>query len=132
MQVLERMHPGLLGGDNGEADTLSPRAVPARTVRNRTGSGVVAGLDLPRLVEEAARQDTSLALAYPIGSYVPLGGPLIHVADRRPDLDEARLQNAVAMADERTIDQDPLYAVRLLVDIATRALSPAVNDPTTA
>jgi uncharacterized membrane protein len=36
------------------------------------------------------------------------------------------------LTDERTIDQDPLYALRLLVDIATRALSPAVNDPTTA
>ena len=38
----------------------------------------------------------------------------------------------MTLADERTIDQDPLYALRLLVDIATRALSPAVNDPTTA
>ena len=36
------------------------------------------------------------------------------------------------MDDERTIDQDPLYALRLLVDIAARALSPAVNDPSTA
>jgi uncharacterized membrane protein len=63
---------------------------------------------------------------------VPLGAPLVHVADARPHLDEQRLQRAVGLADERTIDQDPLYALRLLVDIATRALSPAVNDPTTA
>jgi len=63
---------------------------------------------------------------------LPKGGPLFRVADGRPDLDEEILQRAVTLADERTIDQDPLYALRLLVDIATRALSPAVNDPSTA
>jgi uncharacterized membrane protein len=38
----------------------------------------------------------------------------------------------VAIDDERTIDQDPAFALRIIVDIAIRALSPAVNDPTTA
>ena len=36
------------------------------------------------------------------------------------------------LARQRTIDQDPAFAIRMLVDIAIRALSPAVNDPTTA
>jgi uncharacterized membrane protein len=38
----------------------------------------------------------------------------------------------LALGRERTIDQDPAFALRILVDIAIRALSPAVNDPTTA
>jgi uncharacterized membrane protein len=38
----------------------------------------------------------------------------------------------VALGVERTIEQDPAFAVRIMVDIASRALSPAVNDPTTA
>ena len=38
----------------------------------------------------------------------------------------------VALGKERTVDQDPAFAVRVLVDIASRALSAAVNDPTTA
>ena len=38
----------------------------------------------------------------------------------------------VALGVERTIDQDPAFALRVLVDVAIRALSPAVNDPTTA
>jgi uncharacterized membrane protein len=38
----------------------------------------------------------------------------------------------VALGIERTIEQDPAFAVRIMVDIAIRALSPAVNDPTTA
>jgi uncharacterized membrane protein len=38
----------------------------------------------------------------------------------------------VILAEERTITQDPAFALRAIVDIALRALSPAVNDPTTA
>ena len=38
----------------------------------------------------------------------------------------------IALGDERTFDQDPAFAIRILVDIASRALSPAINDPTTA
>jgi uncharacterized membrane protein len=33
---------------------------------------------------------------------------------------------------ERTLEQDPAFAVRIMVDVAIRALSPAINDPTTA
>ena len=42
------------------------------------------------------------------------------------------MRAAFVTGDERTFEQDPKYAVRLLVDIAIKALSPAVNDPSTA
>jgi uncharacterized membrane protein len=42
------------------------------------------------------------------------------------------LQGMIALGDERTFDQDPAFALRMMVDIANKALSPAVNDPTTA
>src|SRR5262249_28286484 len=42
------------------------------------------------------------------------------------------LRPAITFGSERTFEQDPKYAIRLLVDIAIKALSPAVNDPTTA
>ena len=42
------------------------------------------------------------------------------------------LEGMVALGEERTIQQDPAFAIRIMVDIAIRALSPAVNDPTTA
>lgn len=45
---------------------------------------------------------------------------------------EASLRKAVELGGERTFEQDPKYAIRLLVDIAIKALSPAINDPTTA
>ena len=45
---------------------------------------------------------------------------------------EAEAADMVALGDERTIEQDPSFAIRILVDVANLALSPAVNDPTTA
>jgi len=130
-QVIATMYREELGAEMAtpEVERLDS---PAVTLHNREHSGVVASLDVERLVAEATRFDTRLELACAIGSYVPTGEPILHIADRRPGLDENRLRRAIVRADERTIDQDPLYALRLLVDIAARALSPAVNDPTTA
>jgi len=42
------------------------------------------------------------------------------------------VRRAIVVGEERTFEQDPKYALRLLVDIAIKALSPAINDPTTA
>jgi len=42
------------------------------------------------------------------------------------------LKDAIQVGEERTFEQDPKYAIRLIVDIAIKALSPAINDPTTA
>ena len=42
------------------------------------------------------------------------------------------MRRGIELGGERIFEQDPKYAIRLLVDIAIRALSPAVNDPTTA
>jgi len=47
-------------------------------------------------------------------------------------IDDHQLRGAVALGTERTIEQDPTFAFRILVDIAIKALSPAINDPTTA
>lgn len=71
-----------------------------------------------------------------VGDFAPKDAPLIEVyggargapSTVAPD----RLRGLVALGRERTIDQDPAFALRILVDIAIRALSPAVNDPTTA
>jgi uncharacterized membrane protein len=46
--------------------------------------------------------------------------------------DDRRLAGQVAFGPERTIEQDSMFAFRVIVDIAVKALSPAINDPTTA
>jgi uncharacterized membrane protein len=60
------------------------------------------------------------------------GTVLFRVHGAKTQIAEAALKNALEMGLERTFEQDPKYAIRLLVDIAIKALSPAINDPTTA
>jgi uncharacterized membrane protein len=67
-----------------------------------------------------------------VGDSVMESMPLLQVLGARKSLDERKLRDAFELGEERTFEQDPKYAIRLLVDIAIKALSPAVNDPTTA
>src|SRR5205814_6517228 len=67
-----------------------------------------------------------------IGETVAESAALVNIWGARQLIDEHRVRAAIVIGDERTFEQDPKYALRLLVDIAIRALSPAINDPTTA
>jgi uncharacterized membrane protein len=69
-----------------------------------------------------------------LGDFVTAGAPLVEVHGTTPDplAAEAELRGKVALGVERTIEQDPAFALRIMVDIAAMALSPAVNAPTTA
>ena len=49
----------------------------------------------------------------------------------RAKVDDRKLVASVAFGSERTLEQDPIFAFRMLVDIGLKALSPAINDPTT-
>jgi uncharacterized membrane protein len=57
---------------------------------------------------------------------------LFKLYDGAVSLDEESLRSTVAFGPERTMEQDPTFAYRIVVDIALKALSPAINDPTTA
>ncbi len=93
--------------------------------------GTVQAVDLERLEAIAAEADAVLELAAPVGSTVPGGAPLVRVRGGGP-VDEDAVRAAVTLGRERTMNQDPAFGFRQLVDIALRALSPGINDPTTA
>jgi len=67
-----------------------------------------------------------------VGDAVLESTPLLRVFSSLPATDARAWKKAITLGEERVFDQDPKYAIRLLVDIAIKALSPAVNDPTTA
>jgi uncharacterized membrane protein len=95
------------------------------------GHGVITAMDLDRLVRLARRRDCVLVVLTPIGSHVEPGTPVVEVHGQRGPSPRA-IRRCLSLAAERTMLQDPQYGLRMLVDIAIRALSPAVNDPTTA
>ncbi|MFD5082778.1 DUF2254 domain-containing protein [Kitasatospora sp. NPDC058406] len=128
-QVLDRaaarLRTSALPGGTPPADG------PAVLVRSERG-GVIQAFDAPGMVELAARHDCVLVLAAPVGDFVPPGATVVRVHGGAAAPDPHRVTGLLALGAERTIEQDPAFALRILVDIAIRALSPAVNDPTTA
>jgi len=94
--------------------------------------GIIQDIDVPKIIAAARSADAAVEIVVPIGDMVHAQAPvaIIH-GSADPSLDLVVLQ-AIRTGDERTFEQDPALAFRVLVDIALRALSPAINDPTTA
>src|SRR6185503_7931637 len=92
----------------------------------------IAAYDVQALVALAQKAGGLIALPFAVGDVVIEGECFLKLLGGHMSLPQSDLLGAVHLELERTFEQDPKYAVRLLVDIAIRALSPAVNDPTTA
>ncbi|MFC0845186.1 DUF2254 domain-containing protein [Streptomyces noboritoensis] len=94
-------------------------------------AGVLRDVNIARLVRAARRQGVVLRLIPRIGDFVVPGTPVLAVhGGRAPS--RGALGYTVSVGVERTFHQDLGFGLRQLCDIALRALSPAVNDPTTA
>lgn len=106
---------------------------PTLVVRSKE-SGALQAADDEGLLAWATHHDATIVLPYGVGDFVSSGAVLLEVygSTTFPRVTERRLAGRLALGIERTIDQDPAFALRILVDVAIRALSPAVNDPTTA
>jgi len=92
----------------------------------------ITKFDVDRLVRLAQRADAVIVIACSVGDTLVENTSLLRVHGGKCELSARALIRGVHLARERTFEQDPKYAIRLLVDIAIRALSPAINDPTTA
>ncbi|MDA2803657.1 DUF2254 domain-containing protein [Nocardiopsis suaedae] len=103
-----------------------------RTVRSRSDSGVLVRVDTARLLRWAVKNDAFVRVLREAGDYVATGSPVLEVRSPRPPERLDRVAKAVRTGAERSTFQDPAFGVRQLVDIGVRALSPGVNDPTTA
>lgn len=115
-----------------EEATRSLRGRPAvQTVHHSPVGSVLVTLDRPRLVHLAESHDAVIELAYAVGDHVPGAGALLNVYGSQA-IPGKQLRSALAMGDERTLRDDPAFTIRMMVDVAIKALSPAVNDPTTA
>ncbi len=120
--------------------TERPRPVPPprklgaldRTVVNVGTPGVVLAVDLKGLVELARRAGGVIEFVPQVGDFLGVDEPLYRLYGGAGAIDDRRLREAVVLGTERTMDQDPTFAFRILVDIAIKALSAAINDPTTA
>lgn len=112
----------------GDTDHLGPPALVVPAER----PGVCVAVDEERLLDLASDADLVVRIVPLVGEFLAEGAPLLQVWGDRDRVDVDELRGCLALGLERTMHQDPAFAFRQLVDIAERALSPGVNDPTTA
>jgi uncharacterized membrane protein len=134
-RTLERMYPDLVAGaDHVAAGVEDPAArKPTRTLYHPGPAGILLAFDAAGLVAEAQRCDAEVTLVPSVGDFVRQGAPLFQLFESTSEpLNERLLLRSVATGRERSLDQDTRFPFRILVDVAIKALSPAVNDPTSA
>jgi uncharacterized membrane protein len=133
--LADRMQTPCLGGRPWLADPLTPpagaRAVPAEAV------GYVQHLDIGGLSDVAEEHKLTVYLAAPPGTFVDACKSLAWlvgdvVGEDGTEAVRAEIRDAFSVGTERSFEQDPRFGLAVLAEIASRALSPAVNDPGTA
>ncbi len=119
-----------------DGTAMPPRVAATMSVATSTidapdDPGVLQGVDIDRLVRLAGASGTTLEFLTGIGGSTPGNAPLVRVHGHgRAPTDEVLA--AMSIGRERAMGQDPAFGFRQLVDVAVRALSPGINDPTTA
>ena len=133
MAMIASVYPDPATALPPEAAALhAPPGKASRAVEHRGVSEIVLAVDIPTLVELARLHDGIIEFLPQIGDFVAVEEPLFMLHGGAMAIDDREVRAAVAFGRERTLEQDPMFAFRIIVDIALKALSPAINDPTTA
>ncbi len=114
-----------------EAAPDAHSAADIQTLRHQGRPRAIQWIDTAALVRLARHSRGLVQIVVAVGDTVVESMPLLRVFGAQA-IDERALRAGIHIGEERTFAQDPKFAIRLLVDIAIRALSPAVNDPSTA
>jgi uncharacterized membrane protein len=106
--------------------------MPSRIVQHAGRSGVILSVNLDMLLAESQKANVLVELVPVVGDFVGKDEPLFALYGNASGIDENILRSSISFGLERTLEQDPTFAFRIILDIALKALSPAINDPTTA
>ena len=132
--AIDRLYPEEIPAPHPD-DHSARRELPATWFMvTATIDGYIQRVDFRQLQNLAAERDTLVRMERRIGEFVVKGTPLFSVAGNVEEK-AAFIAAAHGMIDigrHRTVEQDVGFGIRQLVDIALRALSPGINDTTTA
>lgn len=133
-RAMDNLYPQELGDSASDAVGLSDPIRSHWTPVHSSARGYVMALDADSVMNYAVESGRVLRLAHAIGDFVVVGGVLMELSggDAVSDEDVARLRKSVTLGPQRTVEQDPAFGLQQLVDVAVKALSPGINDPTTA
>ncbi len=136
LDAIDDLFPSKVGDPAGQvaARTPAPSAGEGAVEVLAGAFGYIQDVDAEGLLEVAQELDAVIIMRADVGDFVTGGGALCVVSPTRAPGDEGaeRIRSAFNIGAVRTIEQDAAFGARQIVDIALRALSPGVNDTTTA
>ncbi len=132
LAVIGGVYPQPSEGPATAADERRKLGAPASVVAHEGPSGIVLAVNVDKLKREAEANHGVIEFVPLVGDFVALGEPIFNLYGGASAIDDHILRSTVAFGSERTMEQDPTFAFRIVIDIAVKALSPAINDPTTA
>jgi uncharacterized membrane protein len=132
LAVIENVYQEASLGPKAPESQRSKLASPSRVIQHRGTSGIVLNVDVEALVAHAKTGGGVVEFVPQVGDFVAVDEPLFNVYGDTRVISDETLRSAVEFGSERTMEQDPTFAFRIVIDIALKALSPAINDPTTA
>ena len=129
---LERPYPSGLGESGAEGAGQVRRSGAPTSVTAPT-AGFLNAIPIEAVIAAAASHDGLVIQRVPLGDYVIGGLEIAEVhAGENPESLAEQITDMIEIGEERTLVQDVAFPVRQLTDVALRALSPSLNDPTTA
>ncbi len=132
LRVIRSVYPDPNLNGSETARSLKALGPPGRVVQHSGKSEIILAVHLKDLMSLAEQSHGIIELVPQLGDFVATSEPLFRLYDGATSLDESELKLTLAFGPERTLAQDPTFAFRIVIDIALKALSPAINDPTTA
>jgi uncharacterized membrane protein len=132
LAVIESVYPQPSQGPSTPHASRQKLGPPDRIITHVGRSQIILAVDVQSLVDEARKTDTIIEFIPAVGDFIAKDEPLFALYGAVAAIDENTLHTAVSLGTERTLEQDPTFAFRIIVDIGLKALSPAINDPTTA
>ena len=132
LTVIEAVYPQPTHGPSLPHVMHQTAGMPSRIVHHTGRSEVILSVDIEMLLEESQKANAVVQLIPVVGDFVGKDEPLFALYGNVSGLDENVLASSIHFGIERTLEQDPTFAFRIILDIALKALSPAINDPTTA
>jgi len=131
--VIDTLYPPLVAVAVPElAPTELDRRSITQTMVDHGHPRAIQGVDAMALLTAACESGGVIEMVCAVGDTVGEGIMLLRVYGASQPIDERVLRKAILVGEKRTFQQDPKYALHILSDIAIRALSPAINDPSTA
>jgi uncharacterized membrane protein len=131
-EVIEQMYPPYDRPPSAVLPDDHTKSPVTQTVEYSGRPQALQAIDVPALLALSKDSAGKVEVLVSVGDVLVEGMPLLEVSGGKNLIADDRWKETFETGLDRTFDQDPKYALRLSVDIAIKALSPAINDPTTA